>query len=198
MAYNANVLNVMIASPGDCVRERSLIRDAISDLTLKQSESTGIVFMPRLWEVDAIAVDQLPQDAIDQQIALKADILIALFRHTLGRPMPALPDRTNTTHEIGLCRARSIPVHVYFYSGPSDDRTDPAEWAKVREYQTGLQSELLYGEFSEDKVLVAKVVQALNHDAQALAEGGQLPKPLTVEEVKQIAQGEAIVWSFIG
>jgi hypothetical protein len=194
--YAANVLSVMIASPGDCVHERAKLREAILELSVTQSAHTGIVFMPRLWEHDAIPdARTLPQSSIDEQIAARADVLVALFRHTVGRSrvngVPA------TIHEIELCRQRDIPVHIYFYSGPADPTVDAKQWANVQQYQEDLGGQSLYGEFAEDQVLVKQVVRALEDDARRLAGAGNLPKTLTEEEVRQIASSEAMVWSVV-
>jgi len=50
MGYNAEVFNVMIASPGDVASERSIIRDVIYEWNDVHSKSRHIVLLPIGWE----------------------------------------------------------------------------------------------------------------------------------------------------
>ena len=50
MAYQATVLNVMIASPSDVADERQLVRDAIYDWNAIHSKQFGVMLNPVGWE----------------------------------------------------------------------------------------------------------------------------------------------------
>ena len=46
MPYNARVLRVMIASPGDVAAERRTVRDVVTEWNHIHSEDRGLVLMP--------------------------------------------------------------------------------------------------------------------------------------------------------
>lgn len=85
MAYQATILNVMIASPSDVAEERQLIRDAIYEWNAIHSKQFEIMLNPVGWETHvAPEMGATPQEIINKRILKDADILLAIFWTRLG------------------------------------------------------------------------------------------------------------------
>lgn len=80
MAYQATILNVMIASPSDVAEERQLIRDAIYEWNAIHSKQFGVMLNPVGWENNvAPQMGSRPQEIINKRILNNSDILLAIF-----------------------------------------------------------------------------------------------------------------------
>ena len=87
MAYQATILNVMIASPSDVAEERQLVRDAIYEWNAIHSKQFGVMLNPVGWENnDAPQMGNRPQEIINKSILNNSDILIGIFWTRLGSP----------------------------------------------------------------------------------------------------------------
>lgn len=87
MAYDAKVIRIFIASPGDVQKERNLIRDTIYEWNTINSFSRGIVLMPVGWETDSVAsYGAPPQDEINTKLLESCDLLIGVFWSKVGTP----------------------------------------------------------------------------------------------------------------
>lgn len=85
MAYQATVLNVMIASPSDVAEERQLVRDAIYEWNAIHSKQFGVMLNPVGWETHvAPEMGNRPQEIINTRILNDTDILIGIFWTRLG------------------------------------------------------------------------------------------------------------------
>lgn len=80
MSYNAQVFNVMIASPGDVASERSIIRDVIYEWNAVHSQSRNFVLMPIGWESHSSPeMSGTAQEIINNQVLEKCDLLVGVF-----------------------------------------------------------------------------------------------------------------------
>lgn len=87
MAYQATILNVMIASPSDVAEERQLVRDAIYEWNAIHSKQFGVMLNPIGWENNvAPQMGNRPQEIINKSILNNSDILIGIFWTRLGSP----------------------------------------------------------------------------------------------------------------
>lgn len=85
MAYQATILNVMIASPSDVAEERQLVRDAIYEWNAIHSKQSGVMLNPIGWETHvAPEMGNRPQEIINKRILENSDILIGIFWTRLG------------------------------------------------------------------------------------------------------------------
>ena len=85
MAYQATILNVMIASPSDVAEERQLVRDAIYEWNAIHSKQFGVMLNPVGWETHvAPEMGSRPQEIINKRILNNSDILLAIFWTRLG------------------------------------------------------------------------------------------------------------------
>lgn len=68
MSYTAQTFNVMIASPGDVVSERAIIRDVIYEWNAIHSNMRKIVLLPIAWESHSSPDSgSSPQEIINSQ-----------------------------------------------------------------------------------------------------------------------------------
>lgn len=87
MAYQATILNVMIASPSDVAEERQLVRDAIYEWNAIHSKRFKVMLNPIGWENNiAPQMGSHPQEIINKSILNDSDILIGIFWTRLGSP----------------------------------------------------------------------------------------------------------------
>lgn len=85
MAYQATILNVMIASPSDVAEERQLVRDAIYEWNAIHSKQFSVMLNPIGWETHvAPEMGNRPQEIINKRILENSDILIGIFWTRLG------------------------------------------------------------------------------------------------------------------
>lgn len=85
MAYQATILNVMIASPNDVSEERQLVRDAIYEWNAIHSKQFCVMLNPVGWETHvAPEMGGRPQEIINKRIIEDSDILLGIFWTRLG------------------------------------------------------------------------------------------------------------------
>src|SRR5687768_7296530 len=85
MAFPAQVLRVMIASPSDLSEERLAATEAINEWNAQHSAAERTILLPVKWETHAIPrAGARPQEVINQQLVQSADILLGLFWTKLG------------------------------------------------------------------------------------------------------------------
>ncbi len=116
--YQAQVVKVMIASPGDVLEERELIREAIADWNSSHAEQEKTVLVPVMWETDATPeMGDRPQEIINRQLLRNCALLVAVFWTRLGTPTGKAPG--GTVEEIQEHIQAGKPVMIYFSQRPS-------------------------------------------------------------------------------
>ncbi|MGR6429395.1 hypothetical protein ACU5AY_00580 [Rhizobium sp. PAMB 3174] len=117
MAYRANVISVMIASPGDVLEERNQVRDIIHEWNDLNSARTQSVLMPVGWEThSAPSLSGRPQEIINERVLDKCDLLVGVFWTRLGTPTGEA--QSGTVEEIQRHLDAGKPVMVYFSTAP--------------------------------------------------------------------------------
>jgi hypothetical protein len=153
--YNARVLKVMIASPGDVAAERQTVRDVITEWNHIHSEDRGLVLMPIGWEThSAPTMGDRPQAIINKQVLANCDLLVAVFWTRIGSPTGVAV--SGTVEEIREHLNAGKPAMIYFSSAPvRPDSVDEKQYAALKEfkqeiYKTGLvESYDSLGEFRD-------------------------------------------------
>lgn len=112
---------LFVASPGDCRKERQIVRDVVSDWNVAYGQARDMYLEPVLWETHARPeMGSRPQEIINRQILSSCDALIAVFRARLGTP--TVIAESGTAEEIHLFQQAHKPVLLYFHSSlPSDE-----------------------------------------------------------------------------
>jgi hypothetical protein len=164
MARSAQLLDILIASPGDSARGRDAIEQAIHDWNTHRSDSEGFVLRPRRWETGSVPLLGRGdgQSIINIQLVDTSDIVFAIFYHRLGTATRRAV--SGTAEEIKRSVAAGKPVHLYFaeMSRPSD--VDPEQLLLLRNLRSELQGEGLVGTFSSEEELRRLVANAIEYD----------------------------------
>lgn len=117
MGYTARILEVMIASPSDVVKERNLIRDIVHTWNAIHAKRMHIVLMPVGWEThSAPAMGDRPQGILNKQLLDDADILVAAFWTRIGSHTGTAI--SGTVEEICRHVEAGKPAMLYFSSTP--------------------------------------------------------------------------------
>lgn len=161
MTYQANVVRVLIASPGDTANERRILREVIEDWNSVNGE-LGVFLQPLMWERDATPEfgDRGAQGTINRQLVDKADMLIGVFWTRLGTPTSEAD--SGTVEEIERVDKAGKPVMLYFSQKPVVlDSVDQAQYALVRQARDRFMTKGLVVEYDAEEELYRKVTAAL-------------------------------------
>jgi hypothetical protein len=163
--FSAQVLNVLIASPGDTVEFRDAIERALHSWNRDRATAIKLVLMPRRWEFDAVpefGVDA--QSVINKQLVDEADIVIGIFYSRLG--LATARGASGTAEEIDRAHKAGKSVHVYFAEMPYPPNVDLAQLGALREFKQTLDERGLTGSFKSMDDLVARVRSAVEKSAE--------------------------------
>lgn len=178
MGFNANVLEVLIASPGDTLEVRNAVEDALHGWNANRSEREQVVLMPRRWETNAVpTMGETGQETINAQLVDKCDIVIALFDSRLGQATKKAV--SGTAEEIERASDGGKPVHVWFSDAPvSRENLEAA--TEVAEFRKTLEDKGLLGGYADAADLAYQVRNAVEADLEwldlAAPTGRSLPK----------------------
>ena len=144
MSYQANVFNVMIASPGDVASERGIIRDVIYEWNTVHSFARKLVLLPVGWESHASPeMGASPQTIINTQLLDKCDLLVGVFWTRIGTPTTDHP--SGTVEEIEKHIATGKPAMLYFSGQPVViESVDMDQYSKLQEFKESCKSRGLY------------------------------------------------------
>jgi hypothetical protein len=174
--FDAHVLKVLIAAPGDTGDEVDAIMKSLHSWNGRRAEEIRVILLPRFWKFDA--VPQLDpagaQSVINTQLVDDADIVIAVFDSRLGQATEGAV--SGTAHEIERTSEAGKPVHVYFSNEPVDRNVDPKELARLNEFRKELEGKGLLGVYSDPTDLGHQVWEAVEYDVAQMGLGvPQLP-----------------------
>lgn len=204
MPYNAHVLKVMIASPGDVANERQIARDVIAEWNHIHSEDRGLVLMPIGWEThSAPTIGDRPQAIINKQVLANCDLLVAVFWTRIGSPTGVAV--SGTVEEIQEHVSAGKPAMIYFSSTPVRlDSVDEEQYAKLNEFKqemkkTGLvESYDSLGEFRDkfSRQLTQTIIRAYPIATTTTSTTTTPPPPLPVtlpmsDEAKELLAAAA-------
>lgn len=139
MAYDAKVLEVMIASPGDVTAERDAVRDALNEWNALNARAQHVVLMDLGWDTHSSPdLGGRPQQLINDRVLKHADLLIGIFWTRLGSPTGKAD--SGSVEEIQEHIGQGKPAMLYFSDAPvAPDSIDPAQYAKVKEFRAWAQ-----------------------------------------------------------
>jgi hypothetical protein len=172
MVFAANVLKVMISSPGDTADEVEAVNKALHGWNGSRAEGAQTVLLPRFWKRDAVPEMDVDggQSVINAQLVDDADIVIALFDSRLGQATDTAV--SGTAEEIERAAASGKPVHVWFSDEPLDRfKADPKELARLQEFRKELEGKCLLGVYANLDDLAYRVREAVERDVTTLGLG---------------------------
>jgi hypothetical protein len=135
MSYQATVLNVMIACPGDVASEPDIVRAVIHEWNAIHAEDRATILMPVRWDTNSSpAMGDRAQGVINKQILRNADLLIAIFWTRLGSPTGVAD--SGTVEEIEEHLAAGKPAMIYFSDVPvRPDTVNPLQYAALLSFK---------------------------------------------------------------
>lgn len=141
MAYKANVISVMIASPSDVPTERALVRQILTEWNDVYSKREALVLMPVGWETHSSPeLSGRPQDMINERLLGDADLLIGIFWTRVGSDTGKAI--SGSIEEINRHREAGKPVMIYFSEAPvRPDSVDQNQYEKLKEFKKWAMTE---------------------------------------------------------
>lgn len=135
MAYNATVIPVMIASPGDVSEERNLIRDILHEWNDIHSISMNYVLLPVGWETHSSPdLGGRAQSLINTNVLSKCDLLVGVFWTRIGTPTGEA--ESGTAEEIRKHLDAGKPAMVYFSTAPvAPESLDPMQYKALKDFK---------------------------------------------------------------
>lgn len=166
VTFQALVVRVLIASPGDAGDARDRVERTIREWNAARAVAAGIILEPVRWEthgVPELGVDA--QAVLNEQIVDACDIVMAIFDARVGTATARAV--SGTVEEIQRAHGAGRPVHVWFSTAPLPRDVDTDQLNAVRELQSSLPG--LIGEYADLNDLAYKVRTALDRDVDRLA-----------------------------
>jgi hypothetical protein len=162
------VYEILIASPGDVVNERTVVAEVIEDWNSAHSRVRKISLQAVRWELDGVpATGDRPQAILNRQLVESADILIAVFGIRLGTPTGKAP--SGTVEELEHFRSQGKPVLMYFSGGAVPRDHDPEQLRLLQEYRSELESNTLSYTFPDLAALRRRLSRDLANVMNSLA-----------------------------
>ncbi len=144
MAYQATVIPIMIATPGDVAEDREVIRTVIHDWNDVNASVSRVMLAAVGWETHSSPeLGTRPQELINSRILEDCVLLVGVFWTRLGTPTGESP--SGTVEEIEKHVAAGKPVMIYFYSQPvAPESIDLDQYAQVKTIREKWKSECLF------------------------------------------------------
>jgi hypothetical protein len=149
MSYSATVYKAFIASPGDVMVERGVIRDVLGEWNVVNADHRKQVLLPVGWETHSTPeMGDRPQAIINKQILSGCDLLVGVFWTRIGT---ATGDyQSGTVEEIEEHIKAGKPAMLYFSSAPvMPDSVDPEQYRRLKEFRSSCQSRGLYESYTD-------------------------------------------------
>lgn len=161
MPYEATVIKVMIASPGDVAEERAIAQDVIHEWNAVNSGDRRTVLLPVAWETHAApAMGERAQEIINKQLLRDADLLIAVFWTRIGTPTGDHP--SGSVEEVREHIRSGRPAMLYFSTTPvRPDSVDPAQFEALKTFKSECRSHGLVEEYESPSQFREKLVRQL-------------------------------------
>jgi tetratricopeptide (TPR) repeat protein len=147
MPFTANVIRVLIASPSDLTEERKVAIETVYEWNAQHSEAESVVLLPVAWETHSSPrANVRPQQAINEQLVDKSDVLVGMFWTKLGTSTGVA--ESGTIEEIDRFVLAGKPALLYFSSRPIDPGAiDPKQNRRLKAFKDSTCKNALVGSF---------------------------------------------------
>lgn len=156
--YKATVIETFIATPGDVIKERGLIRDIINEWNIINSKNRNAVLKDIGWENDVYSsfTEGRAQESINKQILEQADLLIAVFWTRIGTPTGDFI--SGSVEEITKHINSNKPVMLFFSKAPVRlDSVDSKQYENLLEFKKWCQNKGLVNEYETEEEFIKKL-----------------------------------------
>lgn len=149
MGFQANVLRIMIASPGDVEEERRIASDVIHRWNSANAAARQLILLPVKWETHSTPeFGEHPQTIINRQILDEADILIGIFGTRIGTRTAKYV--SGTVEEIKRHVAAGKTAMLYFSDAPvAPSSLDPDQYAALQQFKQECKDLSLYAMYND-------------------------------------------------
>lgn len=159
MSLPFKLYRVLIASPRDASRERTIVRQEIARWNSMHAEEMQMVLLPVGWETDATPdLQERGQAIINRQLVDNCDLLIGIFRTRLGTPTPEAD--SGTVEEIERAEHQGKRCIVYFSDQTSQSiQIDQVQYDRLQNYRQELNTKGLtdnYTTFNEFREKISR------------------------------------------
>ena len=164
MPQNGLIYRILIASPSDCVKERSSIPDIIYSWNASHSFHTGIILEPVMWESHVVPeMGARPQEIINNQIVDSCDFLVGAFWTRMGTATGG--HVSGTAEEIDRLRKEGKKTLLYFSSAPvMPDSVDLEQYKALSDYKKSIRDQGItfdYSTISDFREMLQKHISTL-------------------------------------
>jgi hypothetical protein len=168
MPIKTQTYAVLIASPSDLTAERDLIVQVIAEWNALHAIEQQSILLPVRWETHSSPQYNVrPQQALDDQLVNKCDILIGMFWTKLGTPTGVAP--SGTVEEIEKFAEAEKPILLYFSNRPIDpEKLDQKQQRKLRAFKQKTYQHALVGSFKTLPELRRKITRDLLAEVRKL------------------------------
>jgi hypothetical protein len=174
LPYDACVIQILIASPGDVPSDRAAIADVIYEWNYTNSKERKVVLLPLRWETHAFPeMGVPPQDAINKQVVDDCDMAVGIFWTRLGTPTNSA--ESGTAEELSRVGESAKPVMLYF----SREKVDPEsldidELVRLKEFKEKKYPQGLVEHYSSTNDLREKFRRQLASRINDVISGGSI------------------------
>jgi hypothetical protein len=162
MTYDARVVEVMIASPGEVADERRMVRDILASWNNLHARERRVVLLPVSWETHSSPdLSGRAQQIINDRVLSGSDLVIGIFWTKIGSPTGK--EESGTVEEIKEHHAAGKPVMLYFSNAPiPQDRLDHDQFVKVQALKMWALEQGLVGNYDSADDFRAKLRDQLH------------------------------------
>ncbi len=162
MSYQANVYQVIIASPGDVPRERQLAREIVYEWNSINSLDKRICLLPVGWEHNSSPeMGARAQEFINKQVLENSDLLIGIFWTRIGSPTGE--SISGSVEEIEKHVESGKPAMLYFSNTPvRPDSIDQEQYEELKKFKKDCYDKGLVETFDSIDDLRQKLTRQLS------------------------------------
>lgn len=198
MSYQANVYQLIIASPGDVPRERQLAREIVYEWNSINSLDKKICLLPVGWEHNSSPeMGGRAQEFINKQVLEDSDLLIGIFWTRIGSPTGK--SISGSVEEIEKHVESGKPAMLYFSNTPvQPDSIDQDQYKELKKFKDVCFQKGLVETFDSIEDLRKKLTRQLSlkiiqHEHFQVAdkkiqqeENAEVSRPKLTEEEKEL------------
>ena len=153
MIFQANVLKVMIASPGDVLTERDIVTEEIYRWNAANGVSRELILQPVRWETHGSPqMGAHPQEILNEHLLLDADIVVGIFGTRIGTATAEFV--SGSVEEIKKHVAAGKLAMLYFSHVPVNPNfIDQKQWELLQNFKEECKSGGLYAEYDSHERL---------------------------------------------
>lgn len=141
----SRVLRVFIASPGDTLEQRNIIRQIVHEWNSAHAVKNNLFLMPVGWEKEGAAWSgDSAQSILNSQLLQDSDLLVGVICNKLGTKTSNY--ESGTVEEIETHLKNKKPAMIYFLA-PSLLSAEENERTRIENFRESIKVKGLYFEF---------------------------------------------------